>query len=183
MGTRWPETCWATYNGEINIILKVTSSWSLYPHWTTMHGQSYIKITLRSTLIRYIHVSRIKVISNPCRMAVWKTEGYWRITFGETCSKNRRWTELAQNSVQWVTSVLIVVEMSEHSDFLNRDKDRHLAQSAFFFHVVTLPWSFPKYLTWIDGFSNTSEECYIRHLGNGRKSCPKPSWSNTIEEV
>ena len=32
MGTRWPETCWATYNGEINIILKVTSSWSLYPH-------------------------------------------------------------------------------------------------------------------------------------------------------
>ena len=33
MGTRWPETCWATYKGEINIILKVTSSWSLYPHW------------------------------------------------------------------------------------------------------------------------------------------------------
>ena len=32
MGTRWPETCWATYKGEINIILKVTSSWSLYPH-------------------------------------------------------------------------------------------------------------------------------------------------------
>jgi len=31
MGTRWPETCWATYKGEINIILKVTSSWSLYP--------------------------------------------------------------------------------------------------------------------------------------------------------
>ena len=44
MGTRWPETCWATYKGEINIILKVTSSWSLYPHWTTMHGQPYIKI-------------------------------------------------------------------------------------------------------------------------------------------
>ena len=43
MGTRWPETCWATYKGEINIILKVTSSWSLYPHWTTMHGQPYIK--------------------------------------------------------------------------------------------------------------------------------------------
>ena len=35
---------WATYKGEINIILKVTSSWSLYPHWTTMHGQPYIKI-------------------------------------------------------------------------------------------------------------------------------------------
>ena len=32
MGTRWPETCWATNKGEINIILKVTSSWSLYPH-------------------------------------------------------------------------------------------------------------------------------------------------------
>jgi len=32
MGTRWPETCLATYKGEINIILKVTSSWSLYPH-------------------------------------------------------------------------------------------------------------------------------------------------------
>jgi len=31
MGTRWPETCWATYKGEINIIPKVTSSWSLYP--------------------------------------------------------------------------------------------------------------------------------------------------------
>ena len=45
MGTRWPETCWATYKGEINIILKVTSSWSLYPYWTTMHGQSYIKIS------------------------------------------------------------------------------------------------------------------------------------------
>ena len=35
MGTRWPETCWATYKGEINIILKVTSSWSLYPrNWS-----------------------------------------------------------------------------------------------------------------------------------------------------
>jgi len=44
MGTRWPETCWANYKTEINIILKVTSSWSLYPHWTTMHGQQYIKI-------------------------------------------------------------------------------------------------------------------------------------------
>jgi len=44
MGTRWPETCWANYKGEINIILKVASSWSLYPHWTTMHGQSYITI-------------------------------------------------------------------------------------------------------------------------------------------
>ena len=43
MGTRWPETCWATYKGEINIILKVTSSWYLYPHWTTMHGQTYIR--------------------------------------------------------------------------------------------------------------------------------------------
>ena len=37
MGTRWPETCWATYKGEINLIPKVTSSWSLYPHYTTIH--------------------------------------------------------------------------------------------------------------------------------------------------
>jgi len=29
---------------DFNIILIVTSSWSLYPHWTTMHGQPYIKI-------------------------------------------------------------------------------------------------------------------------------------------
>jgi len=33
MGTRWPETCCATYKGEINITLKVTSSWSLYPQY------------------------------------------------------------------------------------------------------------------------------------------------------
>jgi len=37
MGTRWPETCWGTYKGEINIILKVTSSWSLYPHWNEIN--------------------------------------------------------------------------------------------------------------------------------------------------
>ena len=41
MGTRWPETCWATYKGEINIIPKVTSSWSLYPHVTTCYSRRY----------------------------------------------------------------------------------------------------------------------------------------------
>ena len=59
MGTRWPETCWATYKGEINIILKVTSSWSLYPHWTTMHGQPYIKILLYS-LNTAVHACKTK---------------------------------------------------------------------------------------------------------------------------
>jgi len=48
MGTRWPETCWANYKGEINILLS-DISWSLNPHWTTMHGQPYIKIKDHST--------------------------------------------------------------------------------------------------------------------------------------
>ena len=43
MSTRWPETCWATYKGEINIILKVTSSWSLYPHWNKFNWIMYVQ--------------------------------------------------------------------------------------------------------------------------------------------
>ena len=44
---------WATYKGEINIIPKLTTSWSLYPHWTTMHGQPYIKIPTQLLTTRF----------------------------------------------------------------------------------------------------------------------------------
>jgi len=46
-------------------------------------------------------VSGIKVIWVPyrkhCKTAMWKTEGYWRITFGETCFKTgveRKWLKI-----------------------------------------------------------------------------------------
>ena len=57
MGTRWPETCWATYKGEINIILKVTSSWSLYPHYCFE-----IYNSLHMTLRNLVDMSDVKYI-------------------------------------------------------------------------------------------------------------------------
>ena len=67
MGTRWPETCWATYKGEINIILKVTSSWSLYPHWEwlfwrELSGSGYLYL-LRSVLW-HLRFLELRVTSN-----------------------------------------------------------------------------------------------------------------------
>ena len=44
----------------INIILKVTSSWSLYPHWTTMHGQPCIKI-------KWVRFNTYPVFYNKCK--------------------------------------------------------------------------------------------------------------------
>ena len=59
----------ATYKGEINIILKVTSSWSLYPHWTTMHGQPYI---------------RTRTVRGQLRPAVW-----FRVNWGPAATYSR----------------------------------------------------------------------------------------------
>jgi len=46
MGTRLPETCWATCKGEIKDNTKVTSSWFLIHTEFTMHGQPHIKFIL-----------------------------------------------------------------------------------------------------------------------------------------
>ena len=92
MGTRWPESCWATYKGEINIILKVTSSWSLYPHWTTMHGQPYIKMmALKLVRDRTISLNKLRNIRMSCRAVPPRNSGHAHVSSYET------WTETTSN--------------------------------------------------------------------------------------
>ena len=109
MGTRWPETCWATYKEEINIILKVTSSWSLYPHWIICHlcssktfrplqghhqGGIYRRLQIQQIMsnvcvCRVKHMNMLDIISSTCKP--FNIPPWWWPCRGRNVLEEHKW--------------------------------------------------------------------------------------------
>ena len=134
MGTRWPETCWATYKGEINIIPKVTSSYyKIVKQLNYQHKHQGLDPLIRSvsrvTVARANASSVFQLYYYRCRQIIATNLGKHRLTrhrsalpANPTSSRPRSW------SLGNIT--LVVAERSGWRRVLGASKPRPSAKGA-----------------------------------------------------